>query len=344
MNITATTGSTTTLDVGLADLPHHALELWQSTLMLEGLNATAIGTHVREVTDAARQAGAVTVGDLLDRAPKIISAITGVEQISRFSDARTGDQLHAVRNGVGQLAAAAALLSNDNPADALAKLPQLAPRAAGPARTLKDDEILLMRHLVEYAAAKGGRSLHRAATYALAETGLWVSETTSVLPSNFDDLRDPATVQAPGRRSIEARTITLPGWPRRILGIVLDRHLASSTNAVHERLSYSGRAPGTDAATASADGVITRLLSDAHVLDTTGRPIKGRKGYRRATTPDSICAWRIQQTYETCGLAAAIETSGRSAASTLGRITWKGAKPTAIESRQVTSFVSRASA
>ena len=126
-----------------------------------------------------------------------------------------------------------------------------------------------------------------------------------------------------------ARTITLTAWNSRICGIVIDRHLACGIDQMQQRIAYTGAQPGTNKASASANGIITRVMDDARIMDNLTT--------KKATTAGSLTAWRVTNTYKNSGLESAVAISGKNGNATLRQMHWRP-EPAPTRERTIRSF------
>lgn len=303
---------TKSLAYDLEHLSADAHALWQARSMTADLDDSTLGASLADVLAEAQRQHCTTVAELLASATAITEAVAGAP-LNRFTDADTSRRLHQARNAIGALAAAASLLTGDDPAAALSLLPAAHQRFATKGHPLADDQVLMCRHIAEHDTRARSSRWDRAMVYALAEAGMHASETTTLTPRDFDHPRHPTTVIAPGvHQRAKERILVLPEWSKRIIAIGLDRHLSSDVEAIGTRITYTGRKPGTNAASASANGVLARVLDDARVSEPSHT--------RNTSTPGGVPAWRALKTYEKHDLPAAMQLSGKSSEATLAFI------------------------
>lgn len=119
--------------------------------------------------------------------------------------------------------------------------------------------------------------------YTLVDAGCVPGETTSVTVADFDEPDAPTLLQAPGNSRLLDRLLPLDPFASGVLRVLaLSAAAARSTTP----LTYAPRsnAPGSHAATASAQRILDRMLKD---LGPAGTDL----------TASSIQLWRVHQLY-----------------------------------------------
>lgn len=242
--------------------------------------------------------GIATVHGLLTELPAVLTAATGVPNVTGFHTGADQALLHRTRNAA--LAVAVATAPNHDPAAILDTTRRtLRARTSLPARALVDDEITLLRTVAAVTAC-GAPTSQRVGTYALCDAGMLCAETTSADVSDIDGpLQQPTAILASGTASglVSDRLVPLEAFHRRALAPTIAAAIARGPKAL---LTYkpTKNLPGSFAASASANGVIGRLLADCGLAHTD-------------TTPASLHRWRITTTWHTHGPAIAMQLGGR---------------------------------
>jgi len=250
------------------------------------------------VVEGCSSLGIAAVHGLLTELPAVLTAATGVQNVTEFHTGADQALLHRVRNAA--VAVAAATAPNDDPAAILETTRMtLRARTSLPARALVDDEVTLLRTVAAVTGC-GAPTSQRAAVYALCDAGMLSSETTSADVSDIDGpIHEPTAILASGTTSglVSDRLVPLEAFHRRALASTI---AAATSRGPKTLLTYkpAKNLPGSFAAAASANGVIGRLLADCGLAHTD-------------TTPASLHRWRITTTWHTHGPAVAMELGGR---------------------------------
>lgn len=284
--------------VPLDQASNDALAWWDDYQMLNDLD---LGNDLDAVLSAAHDHGLTTVADLRRDAKRVIARVTGVDHINNFTTGPTANDLHRTRNIIASLIFAAQVRHGSNPKspyDLIARLPSIAPRHGSKRRPLYDDEVLLTRSAAVHTLHVGGRSLPVASQYALAESGAYPMETTSVTPTHFDDVTSPTTVLLPGVSSWSSeRRVRLTPFAARLLADALDRHLAAGANAQTWRLCFRG---GSCKASASASAG-QNLKNLSKKVGITQPALEGSASTR----------WRVRKELQDKGEVAALRLMGK---------------------------------
>ncbi len=168
------------------------------------------------------------------------------------------------------------------------------------ARSLTDDEIVLLRIMILRDAKVGGRRPISSARYFMADADVHPSETTVVTPAmmELNAERQPTSIDVPGvNERVAARTVQLDDFVRCGLAGIVAQHLTRHANADTSPLGYSGTYPaGGHYASASASSGLKKLFARAG-LDSNLKPL-------------GLVQWRIEHTLAHKGLDAAVQLSG----------------------------------
>ncbi|MFI2754178.1 hypothetical protein ACGIF2_15760 [Cellulomonas sp. P22] len=239
------------------------------------------------IRSSAHAAGATDVGDLLTESSSLISTAAGVKGVTAFHSDADSAKLHAARNTLAALAAAAYVNHRHDPSAAYRDLPLLKMRTNLPRRPLEDDEILLCRIQALHLLRTGNPTERRnAAAYVAADAGLPPTEATALRTSDLH-LDAPLLTMAP-TRGFQARAIPLEPFHTATFALHLQR-LESTL------LAYAPRknTPGSDQAACSMHGVLGRFLK---TLGITGADL----------TAGSVYHWGIRRILDHHGLASAL--------------------------------------
>ena len=295
--------SLTPLAPALASIPVRELLEWFTTY--DAANDVTPTTHLpvlietwRRVEEAATALGYLSVGALLSGFAKVLTRLTGEKNVTQFAALDVRDQFHLYRNTAMTFVLVAGARINADIGPALERSITLKQRTQARERPLTDDEITLLR-VIAVIKAKKAASSQAAAVYALCDAGQTPMETTSVTVADVDDRPDAPLVQACGHRmGLAARLLPLESFHTLVLA---GRISEAATRSPHGTIAYAPRSntPGSIAAAASATGIVTRLLTEAHIAHLD-------------VTPASIRHWRIRYTCLNSGFDAAVQLSGRS--------------------------------
>jgi hypothetical protein len=201
-------------------------------------------------------------------AENLLRDLTGVTQLTQFPKAKQAEALHQARNALMALRGAVLVARTNHttkrgqrPAkDSLAAgLPPIADRTQLRSRALRDDEILLARLIVEIDLMENAPTapIH---TYLFAETGQTVMENTKIERDHLDHPLTPTRVIGSGVWKSGERELKLDTYVRSALARTL-----RTLRPGNQPLSYKGAEPGTKAASASMNPVLTRYLARAGV-------------------------------------------------------------------------------
>lgn len=323
MNTTTTTTRTATYrgvadTIGLAE----TFELFEAAAseahLIPYAGIEPILDTVEAIRGVAVNLGLRSAGDLARHATDVLRADTGEKNLTAYLRSQDAETLHRARNVLGAVLGAAIGSYASTLAGVAEALPALKMRSREQRRPLEHDEILLCRLDMWHTASRARDGLRAAGVYALCETGATPGETTEIALDSFDDVEDPSIVILPGNNQMGLRLPDLDDYARQILRPLLrdaaDRAARIEDRAERDRawkspLTYLPRknAPGSPAATASAQGVIDRLFKRWGLANDD-------------VTAFSVPLWRVATTYTQHGIAAAREVSGRPAESTLRMI------------------------
>ncbi|GAA4722343.1 hypothetical protein GCM10025782_20370 [Pedococcus ginsenosidimutans] len=254
-----------------------------------------------DVVTVANQIGIDDASGLLTHQKELLAALTGIgrDNLTTFLKSDIAGPLHEYRNVTVAMVAAAAASIGASTEPVYRSSVRLRARTHQLQRPFTDDEILLAR--VQAAI----ESLHnpdsqRANIYTLTDAGLTPGETTSFTLGDFDDVKDPAEVLAPGNGHLKCRLLPLDGFGQQLLFRCATSATIKGT-APTTLLTYTPRTnlPGTAAASASAQGVLDRMLSEVGLANTD-------------VTASSITLWRVHSTWAEHGTDIAWQVSGRS--------------------------------
>ncbi|SNR82094.1 hypothetical protein SAMN04488107_0044 [Geodermatophilus saharensis] len=250
----------------LRELADRAGRYWVEHSLLAEEDLPSFLQPLHRLTEEAARRGLRAPHALAEHLTDVLLALSGATSLNAEHDEDVAHRLHAYRNLAGALLATHALLHGRSPRDALQpkRVPRLGRRTwLSRGRPLEDDERLLLRLLVHHLTQTGKhRDLLAAARYVLAEAGATPGETTAVM---LDDLSDPAKPEwfwAPGYRDRDRRRLPLDDWQQPILARHAEQRITAGL--APRPLTYNGKkAPGSEDASASADGSLTRLLRHA---------------------------------------------------------------------------------
>lgn len=247
-------GATASITIDEAAALLQRLHLDHAILPTHAIDTTA--EYVERILSTATAADAVRIGDLLTRSASIISAASGLKNITAFHGDAAAAELHPIRNTLAALAVAAYLADGSDPALAYRKLPQLKLRTHLRQRPLEDDEIILCRIHALHLLRTGSPTQRRvAAAYAAADAGLPPTEATALRePDLVLDGTTPRITMA-SNRSFQTRSIPLERFHTDFFSEYL--------NGTHSTLltcSPRKNLPGSDSAACSMHGVLGRFL------------------------------------------------------------------------------------
>lgn len=267
-----------------------------------GYGATLTRTW-NQITRAAASRGLGETGALLTELTDVLVDLTGEKNLSQYPPLAVRDQLHLYRNTTITVILAAAAMIGADTRPVLAGAPTLKQRTQSRDRPLTHDEITVLRVLA--ATRVAAKSSSQAATvFALCDAGQTPTETTQVTVNDIDDRIQCPLVQTAGhRRGLSARLLPLDAFHTAILA---ERMSQDPRRRPSDTLSYAPRtnAPGSDAAAASASGIVSRFMAEAKIANID-------------VAPCSIRAWRIRHAWDTQGPDAAMQISGRDLGATV---------------------------
>lgn len=289
---------TSALVIPLIQAADDALAWWDEYDMLTDLH---LGNDLEEVLASAQRRGLETVGDLHREAGKVIADVTGIANISNFTTASSANALHRAKNTIAAIVFAAQVCHGDvprGPYSLVETLPAVAPRHGSKRRPLHDDEVLLTRSCAVHSMRRGGRYLLVASQYALAESGAYPMETTSIRPVDFDSVIAPTTVLLPGvNKWSNQRRARLTPFAARLLADCLDRRLAAGGSAKTWLLCYRGEGDKGSASATSGNNL---------------RNLTKRVGITQpALEGSAITRWRIHKELTDRGDIAALRLMGK---------------------------------
>lgn len=235
------------------------------------------------ITQAAADLGLETTGALAARMAGLVAHVTGHPTTRIHTTAVAGEQ-HLLRNTITAVLLAAAEATGVPETAVLDQVIELHPRTRSGDRPLTDDEILVLR-LRALANAGPTKAGQQAAVYTLCDLGMSPKETTA---TTIPDLHAaPGFVQAPGaNEQLKARHLPAPPFHH----AVLEAHMPAATRRPSRTLTYSPvtNAPGSNAASASASGVLDRFMAAAKIKN-------------KDVSASSVRYWRLHHAYLTGG-------------------------------------------
>jgi hypothetical protein len=270
---------------------------------------------VADVLGAADAIGIENAYNLVRHQSQLLTVLTGVPKPTEFHKTSVAEGLHTYRNVTVALVAAAAHFAGA-PTDAVYRdSVRLRARTHQSHRPLFDDEVLLAR---VHAATESlfAPTSPRASIYAMTDAGLVPGETTSVTLNDLDDPAEPTDLKAPGNQHIKGRHLPMDAFAQTVLGRRAAAALTKGTSP-DSPLTYRPRTnlPGTPAATASAQGILDRMLAE---LDLANSDV----------TASSITLWRIHTVWAHQGEHLALQVSGRNSKEQMLAILFRAPVPT----------------
>lgn len=261
---------------------------------------------IDEIVSTGQRLGIVRSNELVTRQSEMLRVLTGVENVGQYQPTADADRLHTYRNLMVAMATVAANNFSCDPTGVYDSSLQLKSRSIAPKRPLTDDEILLLR-TTAYLTSNRRPADVTPAIYVLMEAGMTVGETTCFALSDLLDPDNISAVRAEGNRCIEERFLPI-GTVGRIILTKFVTQTVQPGDSRTQTLTYRGtKAPNSPAATASAHGIIDRLLQLTKIAndDITAR---------------SIRTWRLAQAYRLGDLSAALQLGGYDATSEPDRL------------------------
>lgn len=284
--------------------------------VIPGGHEKVLGQTAAGLLDVCEAHDIATLAQALKHSSELIAeaAMVDIGKITQFQNEQSANRIHLARNTLAAALAASALVHGVDPTAVLEDLAGVCVR--GPkARSLKDDEILLLRLLIVRDLHVGGRRNISGVRYLLADAGLHPSETTVVTPASFE-VSDPDhtgwqptnVVYAPGvNKRVLARMITLDRFAQRCLHPILAQHTSRHRHSGMTPIGYTGTHPcGGSFASASASGAIKKLMQRA-CLDSNLEPL-------------GIVQWRVEHTLTRNGINAALAISGKTNDAALSKL------------------------
>jgi hypothetical protein len=274
---------------------------------------------VDRLIDAAAELDLANLKRVIDNQKHLLATTTGVPMArqSEFLNDKDSEALHTDRNVLLALCLLSVMDYDGDPAPVLTEFKALKRRSRTHVRPNADDETLLL-HLWALHLSRGNQKNQRAAAaYAQVDAGLTLIESTRTTV--------PDVQLAPGDEHILASGYSGDGVAPRILPLepfhieILTRYLSNPGAYDHERFTYRPRvnhdtpAKATNAAVASAAGVIDRIRSAV-----------GLK--HEDTTPTSVYLARIVTVTAVHGPQAALTASGRTDYANLNEVLWHGTR------------------
>lgn len=289
---------TSSVAIPLTQAADEAVAWWDKYDMLDDLD---LNNDLDDVLASAQRHGLKNVEDLRLGAGKVIADVTGVLTISNFTTASSANALHRVKNTIAAIVFATQVRHGDDPQgpyDLIKTLPPVAPRHGSTRRPLHDDEVLLTRSSAVHSLHRGGRYLLVANQYALAESGAYPMETTSIEPGDFDSVIAPTTVLLPGVNTwSNQRRARLTRFAARLLKDCLDRHLAAGGSAATWRICYRGEGRKASASASSGNNL-------KHLTMRIGITQPALEG-------SAVTRWRIHKELKDRGDIAALRLMGK---------------------------------
>jgi hypothetical protein len=250
-----------------------------------------------EVVAKGEFIGLTNAVELVSKQALLLKALTGVEHLNQFHNTAVADELHRYRNTMLTLALVAAGSIHGNPTGLYQRMIKLQPRTHALRRPLTDDEILLARVAVHLVSRDEPTSV-TAAVYTLVETGFTPGETTMFSLDDVDDYEMPELVVAAGNGQLASRFLPVDTYGRVVLGRFTEAAYKKG-QPTSKSATYAGRkhAPGSSAATASAQGIIDRFLKELGLFNVD-------------VSATSLRLWRIAATLAETDTATAQERAG----------------------------------
>jgi hypothetical protein len=258
--------------------------------------AAALAQAAAEILTAAARIGVTSIAALVQQQGPLLKALTGVDKPTAIHKTAVADPLHRYRNVIVAIAAASAQSVGASLTPIWSQSLRLRARTCQLGRPLFDDEILLAR-VHAAIGSDGNPKSQRACIYAMLDAGLVPGETTPVSLNDFDDIDQPTELLAPGNGHLDPRLLPLDRFAQAVLG---RRTRAANKSNMRKPLTYAPRknAPGSAAASASAHGVVDRILTELGLADID-------------VTASSVMLWRLATVYATAGADTATAMSGR---------------------------------
>ena len=293
--------SPTLATITLAEARASLEDLDQAYGIVPGSAREHVSTAAATVLSKAATIGITNVKQLIEHLPDLLKAISGVESVTEFQRTVLANPLHLHRNVATAIAVAAAAENGCSTEAVWARAVRLPRRSARRGRPCMGDEILLLR-VHALLASDANPTSKPAMAYALAETGLYPSETTTVCLEDLDHTLAVTQIKAVGHKSgVHSRHLPITDPFNQHL-ITRRAHAALvAGDSQDTTLSYDGRknAPGSNEASASASGVLDRMLTEVGIKNGD-------------LTAGSITSWRLQTIYAEHDIDTAWKFSGRS--------------------------------
>lgn len=299
--------SQTFRSISIAEATDYLLELDRRAHVIPATGRDDITGAIATLTAACERLRLNDMHRLLTNTSDVLKHITGLESITVYLKTAQADPLHRVRNVIGALGGAASLAIGADLGTVQQMLPNLKTRTVQPNRPLADDEILLCRiDMWAVGQSAAPTAIKAAATYVICESGAMPAESTTVCVDVVDDPQHPRGFLVAGNRLLDCRILRVSDFGAPLFTTCVTAELQALARAGKDTpaarsmpLTYRGNhIPGGPEATASAQGVIDRLLK--------------RWGLKKDdVTAASLPLWAAEAAYRQHGLRAAARVSGR---------------------------------
>jgi hypothetical protein len=299
--------SLTFRSISITEATDYLLELDRLAHVFPAIGRDDILAAITAVTTACERLHIGDMHRLMTNTSDVLKHVTGLESITSYLKTAQADPLHRLRNVIGALGAAASLAVGADLAAVQQVLPNLKTRTVQPNRPLVDDEILLCRiDMWAVGQSTAPTAIKAAAMYVICESGAMPAESTTVCVDVVDDPQQPRGFLVAGNRLLDCRILHLSDFGVPIFTTCVTAELQTLARAGKDTplaraipLTYRGiHTPGGPEATASAQGIIDRLLK--------------RWGLKKDdVTAASLPLWAADATYRQHGLRAAAKVSGR---------------------------------
>jgi hypothetical protein len=280
------------------DLFNRTRQYLADTGLVPEADRPAIESTLRDLESAAGALGLETAEQLLADAQPLLTQSTGIVNLTHFLRTSDAALLRLHRNALLLVLlseAAATGASDKDLAINSSGLPRIKGMPKATREPITGDTIAVLRLT---AMLTGHRRVVSAFALALMDTGLLPGEIAHVTPGDFDRLRGPSTLQAPGQgKWAHARQLNLPDeWTRTMFNSLLPVHMCLGLSAEALPVAYTGRQ--LSAASASFNGIVDRAAEAAGIDDLN-------------ITPTRIRNWRVAHTAKVAGYREAADLVGR---------------------------------
>lgn len=293
--------------ISIGEANDYLLEFDRLAHVIPATGRDDIAAAITTLTAACERLNITDMHRLLANTSDVLKYLTGLESITAYLKTAQADPLHRFRNVIGALGAAAALAIGTDLAVVQGALPNLKTRTTQPSRPLADDEVLLCRiDMWAVAQSLAPKAIKAGATYVICESGAMPAESTTVGIEVVDDPQAPGGFLVAGNRLLDCRILPISDFGVPIFSTCVTAEIQQLARAGKDTpaarsmpLTYRGNhTPGGPAATASAQGIIDRLLK--------------RWGLKKDdVTAASLPLWAVAAAYRQHGLRAAAKISGR---------------------------------